>query len=166
MKKLFNYVALLAMCLTVSMAFVSCSDDDEDEPKGGDLVEQLQGTWNFDIMKVNVMGQTIEMDKDEIVDNTGYDRFYDDVLTFSGEKVNGTSYQVSGNKVMLPWYEELGWWASVSFSGNKMTMYYDINYEGAAMKMWITYVKGSRSGYTFTDGQMPALIREAVKSIK
>lgn len=157
-------MSLLVMCLTVSMAFVSCGDD-KDEPKGGDLVEKLQGTWYFDIMKMNAMGQTIEMDKEFIMNGSGYDQFYDDVLTFSGEKVNGSSFQVNGKKIMLPWYDNLDWWATVSFTGNKMTLYYDIYYEGTPIKMWITYVKsGSRCSYNLIPQQMPTLIPEAIKA--
>lgn len=163
MKKLFNYFALLMMCLTVSVAFVSCGDD-EDEPKGSNLEEQLQGTWNFQVMKISVMGQTIEMDIDDLKNNTGYNQFYDDVLKFSGSKVNGGTYKINGNKILLPWYESVDWWASVSFSGSKMTLYYDINYEGVPMKMWITYIKsGSRSLFNERNGHMPAIIDEVLK---
>ncbi len=168
MKKLFKSLFIIACC--VSLGLTSCSKDDDDgpaEPKDDDLVEQLQGTWNFHLMKMNVMGQTIEMDLDDIKDNSGYDLFYDDVLTFRGEKVNGSYYEVDGNEIMLPWYVELDWWATVSFSGNKMTMYYNINYEGTPIKMWLTYAKsGSRSMSEITEGSMLPLIKEAINSVR
>lgn len=162
MKKFLNYFCALligAMCL----GFASCGDDD-DEPSGGsagtpsgtvtgsNLVEKLQGTWTFQKMKIQVMGQTVEMTRDELVGSTGYENFYDDVLTFSGSKVNGYDYQVDGNKILLPWYESQGWWQSVSFSGNTMILLLDVVYEGVPMKMWLTYVKtGSRAA----DSYMP-----------
>lgn len=132
----------------LSVGFVSCGDDDDEpeNPSGNNLAEKLQGTWTFDLMKIQVMGQTIEMDRDQLVDNSGYENFYDDVLTFNGSKVNGLDYQIDGNKILLPWYSDLDWWQSVSFSGNEMTFFLDIVYEGIPMKMWITYTKnGSRA---------------------
>lgn len=145
MKKLFlNYALLVMMSLCTGVMFTSCSDD-EDEPKGDDLVEQLQGTWKFELMKMDVLGKKIEMDIDDIRDNSDADIFYDEVLSFSGQKVNGSAYTIQGNKILLPWYKELGWWMSVSFSGSKMTLYMDVEYEGVPIKLWATYKKsGSR----------------------
>lgn len=139
------------MFVVVASLFASCSSS-SDEPSGDDLVEKLQGTWVLEKMKMSVMGQTIEMTADELKGESGYNEFYDDVLRFSGDKVNGYSYQVKGNKVLFPWYEEENWWAKVSFSGSTMTMYFDINYEGVPMKMWGIYVKsGARSTYDNAD---------------
>ncbi len=160
MKKFLNYFCALLIGV-MCVGFVSCGDDD-DEPKSGsgggvpgttvtgnDLVEKLQGTWNFSKMKIQVMGQTIEMDRNDLVHNTGYENFYDDVLTFSGTKVNGLDYSVDGNKILLPWYESEGWWQSVSFSGNTMTLLLDVVYEGVPMKMWLTYIKSDARSTTF-----------------
>ena len=147
MKKFLKFFCALLIGM-LSVGFVSCGDDKDepDSPSGSNLTEKLQGTWTFDLMKIQVMGQTIEMNRDQLVDNSGYENFYDDVLTFNGSKVNGYDYQVDGNKILLPWYSELDWWQSVSFSGNEMTLFLDIVYEGIPMKMWITYVKkGSRA---------------------
>lgn len=147
MKKFLKFFCALLIGM-LSVGFVSCGDDkdDLDSPSGNNLTEKLQGTWTLDVMKIQVMGQTIEMNRDQLVDNSGYENFYDDVLTFNGSKVNGYDYQIDGNKILLPWYSELDWWQSVSFSGNKMTLFLDIVYEGIPMKMWITYVKkGSRA---------------------
>lgn len=133
------------MFVVLTLMFSACSSS-SDEPSGDDLVEKLQGTWVLDKMKMSVMGQTFEMTADELKNESGYNQFYDEVLRFSGDKVNGYDYQVKGNKVLFPWYEETNWWAKVSFSGSTMTMYFDINYEGVPMKMWGIYVKsGARS---------------------
>lgn len=150
MKKSFLYHALVIVCLTLGMTLGSCSKDndpspdDGQKPSGKNLVEQLQGTWQFELMKIEVMGQTIEMDIDDLRNNSQYDDFYDDVLTFDGDTVNGSPYTVKGNKIMFPWYEELDWWASVSFSGSTMKMFYDIDYQGISMKLTLNYRK---SGY-------------------
>ena len=147
----FFYAMLIGV---MSMNLAACGDDDDDNanssgsnstanPQGDNLKEQLQGTWTVDFLKMVVMGQTIEMSYDQLVENSGYHDFYDDVLTFNGTKVNGLDYQINGNKILLPWYSELGWWMSVSFSGNKMTLYADITYEGIPMKLWVTYAKNS-----------------------
>lgn len=109
--------------------FSSCGDDNG-EPKGDDLVEKLQGTWYFDVMKIKVAGQVLEFTADELKHESGYDGFYDEKLTFSGNRVNGLEYSVKKNSVLLPWYEEQDWWATVSFSGSKMTMYYSVYSEG------------------------------------
>lgn len=147
----FFYAMLIGV---MSMNLAACGDDDDDNaissgsnsaanPQGDNLKEKLQGTWTVDVLKSVVMGQTIEMNRDELIANSGYDDFYDDVLTFNGTKVNGLDYQINGNKILLPWYSDLGWWMSVSFSGNKMTLYLDITYEGVPMKLWVTYAKNS-----------------------
>ena len=149
MKKFLKFIcALLIGALCVG--FVSCSDDDDenDKPTGNNLIEKLQGKWTFEIMKLQAAGQTIEMNRDQIAQGSGFDNFYDDVLTFNGTKVNGLDYQINGNKILLPWYEDLGWWQSVSFSGNKMTLFLNVTYQDIPMKLWLTYVKnGSRAGF-------------------
>ena len=146
MNKLLKLLSVLFIG-ALSVGFASCSDDDAPAgPSGDALVEQLQGTWTVDVMKVQAMGQAIEMNRDELLQNTGYDDFYDDVLTFNGTKVNGLDYQINGNQILLPWYAELGWWQTVSFAENTMTLFLAISYEGIPMNMWATYVKtGSRA---------------------
>lgn len=141
--KLFSVLFIGAL----SVGFASCGDDDGSAGSSGNaLVEQLQGTWKVDVMKVQAMGQTIEMNRDELSQISGYDKFYDEVLTFNGTKVNGLDYQINGNQILLPWYAESGWWHTVSFAGNKMTLFLAISYEDMPMKMWVTYVKtGSRA---------------------
>ena len=138
----------------MSLSIVSCGSDKEDEPTGDSLMDKLQGTWTADYVKLNFMGQTMEMTFDEFKREFGYDAFYDDVLTFNGMKVNGSTYWIDGNKILLPWYEEAEWWQTVSFSGNKMTLYLDADLEGVRMKTWITYIKnGGRSEYPSFDAQ-------------
>jgi len=164
-KETINLLALLAVCLFIGCAFTACGDDKKDEITSDDLVERLQGSWTFETMKINVMGQTIEMDADDLRDDTGYDQFYDEYLSFNGEYVNGSKYYVDGNKVLLPWYEELDWWSKVSFSGSKMTMYYDITSEGVRIKLWTVYVKGGgRGGDDFVGFEgAPSIVEKALR---
>ncbi len=159
-KNLFKIAAMLFVCFCCAGLLSSCGDD-KDEPSGKNLQEQLQGTWVFSKMKVSLMGQTVEMDRDDIVDGSGYNEFYDDVLTFSGDKVNGLKYSIDGNKILLPWYEEQQWWAKVSFSGSTMVLNCNVVEEGIEMQMWITYVKsGSRSAVlpSVVDGSCTTLV--------
>ncbi len=165
MKQL-KFLGMLVACLTLALGFTACSDDDEDEPSGDNLVESLQGNWTFTTIKVKTLGQTVEMDADDLRNNSDYDQFYDEYLTFSGNKVNGSPYRVEGNKIMLPWYEDLGWWASVSFSGSNMTMYYDLNVQDIDMEMWINYTRSGRSAMTPARADAQKLIYEALMAVK
>lgn len=135
----------------VCLGFASCSSD-KDEPTGDQLIEKLQGTWRGETIKLQAMGQTMETTFDDAIKDSQYDYFYDAVLTFSGKTVNGYDYQVKGNKVLLPWYEELGWWEEVSFTGNKMVLYMDIVQDGVPMQMWFTYIKTSSRSTVANDG--------------
>ena len=171
----FFYAMLIGV---MSMNLAACGDDDDDNanssgsnsaanPQGDNLKEKLQGTWTVDVLKSVVMGQTIEMNRDELIANSGYDDFYDDVLTFNGTKVNGLDYQINGNKILLPWYSDLGWWMSVSFSGNKMTLYLDITYEGVPMKLWVTYAKnGSRATFDPSSNASISILDAYMKSMQ
>lgn len=165
MKKLMKFMSMMAVCICAAGFFTSCSDD-KDEPSssssGGSLVssEQLDGTWTVKKMKMEVLGQTMEMTLEELKQNSGYSQFYDDVLTFSGNKVNGATYTRDGNRILLPWYEELGWWSTVSISGSEMTLFFDIVQEGVSMKLWTVYTKSRASFDVQTDGPalLPALL--------
>lgn len=144
-KRFFHFLTIFCVCLCCAPFFTSCGDDD-DEPKDGDLVKKLQGTWQFELMKISVLGQTMEFTADELKQQGGYAGFYDETLDFNGDKVNGLAYSVDKNNILLPWYVEEQWWAQVSFSGSRMTMYYDVTYQGVNMQLWTTYVKsGSRT---------------------
>lgn len=170
-KKILKLLALLFVCLCGTGFLSSCGDDgdDEDEPKGDDLVERLQGNWYFETMKISVMGQTIKMTADQLKGESGYDRFYDERLEFSGEKVNGLSYSVDKNMILLPWYTEQGWWGQVSFSGSRMTIYYSITEQGIPMQLWTTYVRSGSRGQTAAPADenavpmLPSILRACSK---
>lgn len=77
----------VALCLIVSMAFVSCGDDD-DEPAGNDLAKIVVGTWaqngDNDILVVNANGNV-----------EGYD--------------NPTDYQKNEVSYTFNWSYKDGW---------------------------------------------------------
>ncbi len=167
MKKLMKFMSMMAFCICAAGFFTSCSDD-KDEPSsssGGSSVsaEQLDGTWTVKKMKMEVFGQTMEMTLEELKQSSGYNQFYDDVLTFSGNKVNGSTYTRDGNRILLPWYEELGWWSTVSISGSEMTLYFDIVQEGVSMKLWTVYTKSRASFDVQADG--PSIVSAMISGI-
>ena len=146
---------LLSMLILACVAtfFTSCSDKD-DEPKGDDLVEKLQGTWTIESCKVKVLGQTFEFSLKELRDFADVDMFVDEVLTFNGMYVNNERYDVKGNKILLPWYDE---WEEITFSGsNKMTLH--SIYDGE-VECWLAYrktssrapISGDTSGFNMVD---------------
>lgn len=110
-KKNYLWSLLTIMMLAVlSVGFVSCGDDDDDEITGGsELVDKLQGTWQFQKGTETVMGMTITMDRSSLNEmkksmeqmmGTRVE-FWDETLSFSGSKVNGVNYKLDGNKLIL-----------------------------------------------------------------
>lgn len=163
MKKLIlNLITVIMVCL-FSVSLSSCSNDNE--PKGNDLVEKLQGTWTFKTMKLSALGETFELGLDDLKESGGYSEFYDDVLSFNGRKVNGSEYYVEGNKILLPWYTNDNLWAKVSFSGSKMTMYYSVYSEGIKMELWITYTR-SNSSRSINTTNTSLILPAAINTIK
>ena len=95
--KLFGIV----MMMVIGMCFVSCSSDSDDEPDGGSSVEMLQGKWYFSkgVSKIGGFSNTITRDDlPGLAEQMGVSGFWDEVLTFSGDKVNGITYKIEGNR--------------------------------------------------------------------
>ena len=113
MMKRKNLLRLLAvmMAAVLSVGFASCgSDDDDDEITGGsELVDKLQGTWQFQKGTETVMGMTITMDRSSLSEMKksmeqmmgSRVEFWDETLSFSGSKVNGVNYTLKGNELIL-----------------------------------------------------------------
>ncbi|MGM9841215.1 MAG: hypothetical protein ACI31D_03330 [Candidatus Limisoma sp.] len=59
--------------------------------------------------------------------------------------MNGQYYQIKGNKILLPYYEDQDWWGEVSFSGSQLVFYYDITAEGMRVQEWAYYDPATRS---------------------
>lgn len=75
----------------------ACGDDDDDVNVS---VEQLQGTWVFEKGVTNTMGQTVTIDRNQLhqIGSQMGVSFWDETLTFSGNKVNGIEYEVKGDE--------------------------------------------------------------------
>ena len=113
MKKKNYLLSLMAMIMVamLSVGFASCgSDDDDDEITGGsELVDKLQGTWQFQKGTETVMGMTITMDRSSLSEIKksmeqmmgSRVEFWDETLSFSGSKVNGVNYTLKGNELIL-----------------------------------------------------------------
>lgn len=89
------------MMMVIGMGFVSCSSDSDDEPDGGSSVEMLQGKWYFSkgVSKIGGFSNTITRDDlPGLAEQMGVSGFWDEVLTFSGDKVNGITYKIEGNR--------------------------------------------------------------------
>ena len=101
----------MIMVAMLSVGFASCgSDDDDDEITGGsELVDKLQGTWQFQKGTETVMGMTITMDRSSLSEMKksmeqmmgSRVEFWDETLSFSGSKVNGVNYTLKGNELIL-----------------------------------------------------------------
>lgn len=101
-KYYFLYLLLAAVC---TMGFTSCGGDDDDDEWGGDSTElqsKLQGTWEIYQGIVNVMGQSVTIDRATFYqykpDNA---EFWDDVLRFNGSTVNGVRYSLNGTQLLI-----------------------------------------------------------------
>ena len=100
------------MLVMLSVGFTSCGGDDDDEiggASGNELVDKLQGTWQFQKGTETVMGMTITMDRSSLsqIKNSMEQmmgsrvEFWDETLSFSGSKVNGVNYKLDGTKLIL-----------------------------------------------------------------
>ena len=108
-----NCLQLLAIMMValLSVGFVSCgNDDDEDDFTGGSqLVDKLQGVWQFQKGTEKVMGMTITMDRSSLREMKksmeqimgSKVEFWDETLTFNGSKVNGVNYTLDGSNLIL-----------------------------------------------------------------
>jgi len=101
----------IIMVAMLSVGFASCSsDDNEDEITGGnELIDKLQGTWQFQKGTETVMGMTITMDRSSLREMKksmeqmmgSRVELWDETLSFSGTKVNSVNYALKGNELLL-----------------------------------------------------------------
>ena len=101
----------LVMVAMLSLGLSSCGGDDEEDDvtSGSELVDKLQGTWDFRKGTETVMGMTITMDRSSLKEMKksmeqmmgSRVEFWDETLSFSGSKVNGVNYKLDGNKLIL-----------------------------------------------------------------
>ena len=101
MKKYFWAFALVLMLLPGTMVLTSCGDDD-DNVDSSELMERLQGTWDLYSGSMKVMGQTITIDRNTFLsmkpDGVEY---WDLTLSFNGNRVNGETYTLKGDQLII-----------------------------------------------------------------
>lgn len=141
-------IALLTMIMCIS--FVSCSSDDEISG-GSELIDKLQGTWEFSKGTENVMGMTITMDRSSLKEMKksmeqmmgSKVEFWDETLSFSGDKVNGVNYTLKGNELILDGMDAMdGINISIkNISSSTLVLRETINMEGIDMTADMEYSK-------------------------
>lgn len=108
MKTTKHYFWLMLLAAVFTLGVTSCgSDGDDEEEYGGggattELQEKLQGTWEIYSGRMEYEGITMTIDR-----NTFYRykpanvEYWDDVLTFKGNKVNGENYTLVGTQLLI-----------------------------------------------------------------
>ncbi|MBR1468231.1 MAG: hypothetical protein IJ606_06350 [Bacteroidaceae bacterium] len=145
---LLNCVTVMMMAV-VSLGFVSCGDDDGPEGPDNEYYAPLQGTWQFQKGTETVMGMTIDMDRStmeelrsqmEQMSGTRVE-FWDETLYFSGMKVNGVTYNLKGNKIILDGMDAMkGFSVSIkSISSSKLVLHEVISMQGLEITADIEY---------------------------
>lgn len=134
----------------LSVGFVSCSkDDDDDYSSGTELVNKLQGTWEFTKGVENTMGMTITLDRSSLsqmkaqMEQMMGERveFWDETLVFNGSKLNGISYKLDGRKIILDGIDDSdGITVSVkSVTSSTLVLREDFNIEGFELTAEMEY---------------------------
>lgn len=111
MKTRFFRLMVMFFVTALSLGFTSCGGDDDDDDNGGgkwgniptDVLQNLQGTWDFQNGTSTIMGYTTNMSRAD-VENMGRQMgvsFWDLTLTFTSSTVNGARYNVEGNKLII-----------------------------------------------------------------
>ena len=144
------YVILIAGMMSVG--FVSCSKDgSEDIENSNELVEKLQGTWQFQKGTETVMGMTITMDRSSLsqmkksMEQAMGSRveFWDETLYFNGSKVNDVNYTLKGKELILDGMDAMdGISITVkSVTSSILVLREDISMEGVQMTADMEYSK-------------------------
>lgn len=146
----FKKLLMMLMLCTFGMAFTACGgdgDDDGDTPADpSSIKEMLQGTWQAEDCVVKVMGQTIHMTIDEVKEWSGVSNFYDERLTFSGDRCNNWTYTLKGNKIHynnVSDYDDT--WFTVKVTDSKLSLTADMEEDGQSVTVTLNYRRVSRS---------------------
>ena len=154
-KKRYLHLLAIMMVTMLSVGFVSCGSDDDDDDggvaSGSELVDKLQGTWQFQKGTETVMGMTITMDRSSLSQMKqsmeqmmgSKVEFWDETLSFSGSRVNGVSYKLDGNKLILDGMDAMdGIIISVkSVTSSTLVLREEISMEGIDMTADMEYSK-------------------------
>lgn len=95
-KELLKHFMMVMLIAFMSVSMTSCGDDD---PTPDDVKKALEGTWQFDHGTAKTMGYTMSISRDELLkygQQMGV-TFWDETLSFKGNKVNGAKYVMDGN---------------------------------------------------------------------
>lgn len=142
----------LVMVAMLSLGLSSCGDDDDDDvASGSELIDKLQGTWQFQKGTETVMGMTITMDRSSLSEmkrsmeqmmGTSVE-FWDETLYFNGSTVNGVKYELKGSKLILGDMDAMdGISISVkSVTSSKLVLREEISFEGINMTADMEYNK-------------------------
>lgn len=140
-------LAIVLLCT----GFVSCSNDDDDEATGKELIEKLQGSWKFQKGTEKVMGMTITMDrsslsemKSSLEDLMGERvEFWDETLSFNGYTVNGEKFKLDGNQIVFDGMDPMDGFSIFvkTINSSKMILQESINMEGVNIDADMEYSK-------------------------
>lgn len=153
-KKGYLHLMAIMMVTMLCVCFASCSSDDDDDnggSSGSELIDKLQGTWQFQRGTETVMGMTITMDrsslsqiKKSMEEMMGSKvEFWDETLSFSGSRVNGVNYTLDGKKIILDGMDVMdGISISVkSVTSSTLVLREEISMEGIDMTADMEYSK-------------------------
>lgn len=124
---MYSWLFWIFVCVIPMGTLTSCGDDDDDDLNVS--MEQLQGTWVFEKGVTKTMGQTVTIDRNqlhEIGSQMGVS-FWDEILNFSGSKVNGIEYEVKGNQFHFKGTEYADMPCIIStLTDDKLVFHYDM----------------------------------------
>lgn len=150
-----SYLQLLAIIMVAMLCFgfSSCGSDDDENGTDNDseLIDKLQGTWQFSNGTENVMGMTITMNRSTLSEmKKSMEKMFgskveiwDETLTFNGTKVNGVNYTLKGTELILEGMDAMdGITISIkSVTSSTLVLHEVISMEGIDMTADMEYNK-------------------------
>ena len=116
-KKCYLHLLAIMMVAVLSVGFTSCSsDDDENNDEYSEIVQKLQGTWEYGTGTASVMESSPSYISGWEIDELGEDvgaSLLNTTISFSGNIVNGTKYSIKGNQIVLSGVPEVNYRAYI-----------------------------------------------------
>lgn len=131
------FAMLFVAALTLSLS--SCGDDDEDWGSvPSEILQNLQGSWDFQSGTATIMGETHTMSRSEIEQMASQMKvsIWDLRLTFTSSTVNGSRYYVKGEKIVI--------------EGQELVEGFDISIQSLTSTTLVLRESFSYSGFTFS----------------